>query len=125
MKVYDHFGPGSVSLAKYAAARRRISTSIWAVRSSRRRRTSSARSSVSSPALSTAVDVVLFHPPPQARGGDAEIGRDSSYRLVTGSGQLDRPLAELVWITHWHRDILPRDASRRLTFGVRQGGGSS
>jgi hypothetical protein len=75
--------------------------------------------------MSTAVDLVLFHPPAQARGGDAEIGSHLGYGLVTGSGQLDRPLAELVWIAHWHRDILPSDASRRLMFGVRQGGGSS
>ena len=44
-----HFGLGLDSLAKYTAARLRISISIFAVRSSRRSWTSSARSSVESP----------------------------------------------------------------------------
>ena len=121
----DHFGSGSVSLAKYAAARRRISFSIFAVRSSRRRRTSSARSSVPRPSRRPSVDVVLLHPPTQTRRGDAEIGGHLGDGLVSAPGHLDRSLAELVWIAHWHRDILPSDASRRLMFGVRQGGGSS
>ena len=42
--------------------------------------------------------------------------------LSPAPGQLNRPLTELVWIAHWHWDILPRDGSRRLTFGVRQSG---
>jgi hypothetical protein len=78
------------------------------------------RRHISAQAVSAAsVDVVLLHPAAQTRGGDAQIGGDVGDRLVTASSQLDCPLSELVWIALWHGDILPRDGSRRLMFGVR------
>ena len=121
----DHFGSGSVSLAKYHGG-----TPEDLVLHLRRAQLPAQAHELSplvgAQALSTpSVDVVLLHPPTQTRRGDAEIGGHLGDGLVSAPGHLDRSLAELVWIAHWHRDILPSDASRRLMFGVRQGGGSS
>jgi hypothetical protein len=56
-----------------------------------------------------AVDVFLF-PPAAGMRWRCRDRRHLGRGLVTGSGQFDRTLTELVWIAHWHRDIFPSDA---------------
>src|ERR1700680_3432596 len=69
-----HFGR-TWSLAKYAAARLRISTSIFAVRSSRRRATNSARPSVLSPPRCPSSMSACFT---QLRRQESEMPRSSA-----------------------------------------------
>jgi hypothetical protein len=84
MKVYVIFGPGSVSLAKYAAAGGSLPSSGRCAAHDEDPPTRLVGIEALSPA---AVDVVL-HPPTQPRRHDAEIGGHLGAGQVAGPGQL-------------------------------------
>jgi hypothetical protein len=84
----------------------RISISIACTRFSRHSRTQLRALVGGQPGGAAGVDVVLLHPPPQARLGDPQIGGNLPDRLVTPAGQLHRSAAELRRLGCRHPELL-------------------